>query len=115
MAGKKKLQEQALNATEALFAGMGTETQQEVKESVKTAQEAPQQETQQQAIKKMFSFRTAGEHVDMWKAYIEATGRKAEDVSDAAIMEYMKRHKLSDEQQEIYDLKLKLIQTRSKQ
>ena len=110
MAGKKKLQEALKNGTDGLFAGMNTEEAEPIKEAVKTAQETPQTQTVQKVTKKMFSFRADGDHVDMWKAYIEATGRTAEDVSDAAIMEYMKRHKLTDDQQDTYELKLKLLQ-----
>lgn len=106
MASKEKLKRQIDNATLGLFSGMqeAVEPKQEVKQDPK--QEAVKKQ------KKMVSFRMDEDQVNQWKAYAEATGQKTEVISSKAFMEYMERHKLTADQQTIFDLKLKLLEAR---
>ena len=72
----------------------------EVKEPVKT-----EPEKEKKPVKKVFSFRTLAEDADDWRLWADAKGMKVDDLGTAALKEYIKKHKLTDEQRQIYELK----------
>lgn len=66
--------------------------------------------------KQSFSFRAEQTKIENWKLYAETVG--AGDVGalwTAAIDEYITNHKLTEEQQVIYDLKKKIAEMQRKQ
>ena len=70
----------------------------EVKKPVKT-------EPEKKPVKKVFSFRTLAEDADDWRIWADAKGMKVDDLGTLALKEYIKRHKLTEDQQQIYELK----------
>lgn len=66
--------------------------------------------------KQSFSFRAEVNKIEAWKLYSEAIGAK--DIGTlwtAAIDEYISNHKLTEEQQVIYELKKKIAEMQRKQ
>lgn len=63
-------------------------------------------EESQKKKKKSFSFRADPEKVDSWRVYAIAKGLKVDDLGEKALQEYVKRHKLNEAEQAVYDLKL---------
>lgn len=66
--------------------------------------------------KQSFSFRAEQTKIENWKLYAETIG--AGDIGalwTAAIDEYITNHKLTEEQQVIYDLKKKIVEMQRKQ
>lgn len=53
--------------------------------------------------KYVFSFRAMLTDIVIWKAYAVATGKTMENVCNAAMHEYLKKHKLSGVEQMIFD------------
>jgi len=53
--------------------------------------------------KQVFSFRAMVSDVTVWKAYAIATGQTVESISNNAMHEYLKKHKLSGTEQVIFD------------
>lgn len=53
--------------------------------------------------KQVFSFRAAINDICIWKAYVTARGMKMEDIATDAMKEYLKKHKLSETEQIIFN------------
>ena len=51
----------------------------------------------------MFSFRAILSDIVTWKAYAIATGQTIESIGNNAMHEYLKRHRLSDTEQVIFE------------
>ena len=75
------------------------------KGNTKEAKKKPS-EKPQKAQKKVFSFRAEVETVDSWRAWADAKGLKVDELGEKAITEYIKRHSLTEDQRQIYELKM---------
>lgn len=53
--------------------------------------------------KQVFSFRAMITDIAAWKAYSAASGRTMENIGTAAMHEYMKRHKLNEAEQAVFE------------
>lgn len=53
--------------------------------------------------KQVFSFRAVLADISIWKAYAVASGKTMEDICNAAMYEYLKKHKLAGAEQAIFD------------
>ena len=53
--------------------------------------------------KQVFSFRAMLSDIAIWKAYAIATGQTIESIGNNAMHEYLKRHRLSDTEQVIFE------------
>lgn len=62
-----------------------------------------EKETDKMLKKQVFSFRAMLTDIVIWKAYAVATGKNMENVCNAAMHEYLKKHKLSGAEQVIFD------------
>lgn len=90
-------------------------------EPTQTIENTPKEEKATEAAntkaeKQTFSFRTEQGYIEDWKAYAETIGTK--DVGAlwaAAINEYIENHPLTANQQEIYNLKKKIIEMQRKE
>ena len=57
------------------------------------------------AVKKVFSFRAEAETADNWRIWADAAGMKVDELGTKAITEYIKKHPLTADQNQIYELK----------
>lgn len=53
--------------------------------------------------KQVFSFRALIKDISMWRAYAVASGKSMEDICNVAMSEYLKKHKLADVEQAIFE------------
>lgn len=53
--------------------------------------------------KQVFSFRAILSDIVIWKAYAVASGRPMEDICNAAMHEYLRKHKLAGAEQMVFD------------
>lgn len=53
--------------------------------------------------KQVFSFRALIKDISMWRAYAVASGKSMEDICNVAMNEYLKKHKLADVEQAIFE------------
>ncbi len=53
--------------------------------------------------KQVFSFRAVLADISIWKAYAVASGKTMENICNAAMYEYLKKHKLAGAEQAIFD------------
>lgn len=60
-------------------------------------------ETDKIQQKQVFSFRAMLADISIWKAYAVASGKTMEDICNAAMYEYLKKHKLADVEQAVFD------------
>lgn len=60
-------------------------------------------ETDKMLKKQVFSFRAFIKDISIWRAYAVASGKSMEDICNAAMNEYIKKHKLAGAEQVIYD------------
>lgn len=65
--------------------------------------------------KQSFSFRAEQSKIENWKLYAETVGGDIGALWTAAIEEYISNHKLTKDQQAIYDLKKKVAEMQKKQ
>ena len=65
--------------------------------------------------KQSFSFRAEQSKIENWKLYAETVGGDVGALWTAAIEEYISSHKLTKDQQAIYDLKKKVAEMQKKQ
>ena len=81
----------------------------------KTAKEEPSESPQkaQEGKKprvidthKVFSFRAPIETVDSWRVWADAKGLKVDELGTLALTEYIKKHSLTEDQRQIYELKM---------
>lgn len=64
--------------------------------------------------KAVMGFRAEIEKMEDWKLYASVTGQEIGMFCSAAIEEYISRHKLNPEQQELFDLKKQAIKIEKK-
>lgn len=57
--------------------------------------------------KKVFSFRGPVTEVEKWRIYADAKGIKVDELGTEAITEYIKKHPLDEDEQQVYNIKLK--------
>ena len=62
-----------------------------------------EKETDKMLKKQVFSFRALFSDITVWKAYATATGKTMEDICNAAMNEYLRKHKLAGVEQAIFD------------
>lgn len=60
-------------------------------------------ETDEMSKKQVFSFRAILPDIAIWKAYAIATGQTIESIGNNAMHEYLKKHRLSDTEQVIFE------------
>lgn len=53
--------------------------------------------------KQVFSFRAMVSDILVWKAYATASGKTMENIGTAAMQEYLKRHKLNEAEQAVFE------------
>lgn len=92
MSNKRSLQEAAKNNTGKLFSG-STDA---IKETKKKS-----------TAKKGFSFRGPEDDVKAWRTYAAITGKKVDDLGTQAMNEFIKKHKLSEAEQLVFDERMK--------
>jgi len=56
--------------------------------------------------KKVFSFRAEVDQVDSWRVWADAKGLKVDELGTLALTEYIKKHSLTEDQRQIYELKM---------
>lgn len=54
--------------------------------------------------KKVFSFRVPASDADQWRLWANAAGMKVDELGEAAMREYIKRHPLTPDQETIFRL-----------
>lgn len=106
MARKNKLQEAGAEVFDSLFSvspekAPETSQAESSREPEKTAQGADKKPK-----KKVFSFRAGADQADSWRVWADAKGMKVDELGETAIMEYISRNPLTEDQQKIYELKL---------
>ena len=79
-----------------------SEKQQRSKKNTSMRKKA-ENEPDEMSKKQVFSFRAILSDIVIWKAYAVATGKTMENVCNAAMHEYLKKHKLSGAEQVIFD------------
>jgi hypothetical protein len=62
-----------------------------------------EKETDKMLKKQVFSFRAVLADISIWKAYAVASGKTMENICNAAMYEYLKKHKLAGAEQAIFD------------
>lgn len=71
----------------------------------KTAKADTGQAVKPEKVKqKVFSFRAEENKVDQWRVQAVARGITVNELGEKAIDEYIKRHKLTEDQQQLFDL-----------
>ena len=120
MASKKsRLEAAAAEATKIFFSGADAGEPEGVSEAAQTETTTKTTRSKSKAVEPVrraiktseaviFSVRADADAVAEWKAYAKAkTGASMASVVDAAMTEYMKRHKLTEAEMGIYDFELK--------
>lgn len=105
MATKNKLAE-ATNNLDMLFSSTETSQIQPEEPKAKKTKGKESKAKIKDAVKpkKVFSFRADGDKVDQWRLHAKARGMKVDQLGEKALEEYIKRHKLTENQQQIFDL-----------
>lgn len=65
-------------------------------------------------VKAVMGFRADIEKMEDWKLYASVTGQEIGVLCTAAIDEYIKRHELTTEQQNLFDLKKQVLEAEKK-
>lgn len=65
-----------------------------------------QPEEPKKTQKKVFSFRAEVDQVDSWRVWADAKGLKVDELGTLALTEYIKKHSLTEDQRQIYELKM---------
>ena len=63
-----------------------------------------EKETDKMLKKQVFSFRAVLADISIWKAYAVASGKTMENICNAAMYEYLKKHKLAGVEQAIFEV-----------
>lgn len=113
MASKKmdKLKD-AGSSLDKLFSGASETTEKATETTKKStrgrakAQPEEPSEEPKKTQKKVFSFRAEVDQVDSWRVWADAKGIKVDELGEKAITEYIKRHALTEDQRQIYELKM---------
>ena len=111
-------QEQAINKSKTYPENTQLETAFESQKPIKNTliEEKVENNTNTKPQRQSFSFRADQNKIETWKLYAETIGVK--DIGalwTAAIDEYINNHKLTEDQQIIYDLKKKAIEIQKNQ
>lgn len=101
----KRLKEEAGQDTPQTTQETQTATEKEQAEEITTAKENGQNEANTKSEKQSFSFRADKAKIEEWKLYAETVGGDIGNLWTAAIDEYIASHKLTADQQAVYDLK----------
>jgi len=88
-------------ASESVSESPEKSTKRNTKEEPEKVTESPQK-----AQKKVFSFRAEVDQVDSWRVWADAKGMKVDELGTLALTEYIKRHSLTEDQRQIYELKM---------
>ncbi len=98
---KEKVENELQNTQEAVRKSQTAKKQQKVKNT--TMRKKVENEPNKMSKKKVFSFRAILADISIWKAYAVASGKTMEDICNAAMYEYLKKHKLEGIEQTIFD------------
>ena len=97
------------SSLDKLFSGASESSTEPTKKTTKGRAKAQPEEVKeepQKAQKKVFSFRAEVEAVDSWRVWADAKGLKVDELGTLALTEYIKRHSLTEDQRQIYELKM---------
>ena len=110
MASKKmdKLKSAGANMDKFFSEASESVTESPKKTTKRNTQAEPEKVTEspQKAQKKVFSFRAEVDQVDSWRVWADAKGLKVDELGTLALTEYIKRHSLTEDQRQIYELKM---------
>lgn len=112
---KKNLTTAAAEATKGFFSDMD-----DMEEVIEQPKEAPKKEspkkstlkaeqgenganTKPQTAKKVFTVKATEEDIESWRRYSKASNETLSDICTAAMNEYIKKHKLTEAQQAVYE------------
>lgn len=98
---EEKVENELQNTQEAVRKSQTAKKQQKVKNT--TMRKKVENEPNKMSKKKVFSFRAILFDIVIWKAYAIATGQTIESIGNNAMHEYLKRHRLSDTEQVIFE------------
>lgn len=102
MATKKNFKE-AVSGLDKFFSETSKKEESAVKDIIATAKKE-----KKSVGKKVFSFRAEAETVDSWRLWADAKGMKVDDLGEKALQEYIKKHPLTEDQKQIFELKQKM-------
>ena len=110
MASKKmdKLKD-AGSVMDSFFSGASESPTESPKRSIKRNTKAEPEKVSEEpkkTQKKVFSFRAEESTVDSWRVWADAKGMKVDELGEKALTEYIKRHSLTEDQRQIYELKM---------
>lgn len=113
MASKKMDSMKKAGAVMDGFFSGASETTEKASETTKKstrgrAKAQPEEPTEkaQKTQKKVFSFRAEVDQVDSWRVWADAKGLKVDELGTLALTEYIKKHSLTEDQRQIYELKM---------
>ena len=98
---KKKVENELQNTQKAVRKPQTAKGQQKVKNTVMRKKTGNEPDKIQK--KQVFSFRALIKDISIWRAYAVASGKSMEDICNAAMNEYIKKHKLADIEQAIFE------------
>ncbi len=108
-------EKQTTKTEEAMRKGTGTENNKGTVRNPQKSEKQPrikkntgmgknnEKETDKMLKKQVFSFRAVLADISIWKAYAVASGKTMEDICNAAMYEYLKKHKLAGVEQAIFE------------
>ena len=99
---KKKVENELQNTQKAVRKPQTAKGQQKVKNTAMRKKAGNEPDKIQK--KQVFSFRAVLADISIWKAYAVASGKTMENICNAAMYEYLKKHKLSGAEQLIFDV-----------
>lgn len=97
------------SSLDKLFSGASESSTETTKKPAKrNTKTVPEETTEkpQKAQKKVFSFRAEVDQVDSWRVWADAKGMKVDELGTLALTEYIKKHSLTEDQRQIYELKM---------
>lgn len=108
-------EKQTTKTEEAMRKGTGTENNKGTVRKPQKSEKQPrvkkntamrknnENETDKMLKKQVFSFRAVLADISIWKAYAVASGKTMENICNAAMYEYLKKHKLAGVEQAIFE------------
>ena len=90
------------------FSGASETTEKATETTKRNTKAEPEKASEEpkKTQKKVFSFRAEVDQVDSWRVWADAKGIKVDELGEKAITEYIKRHSLTEDQRQIYELKM---------
>lgn len=73
-----------------------------------------EEKAEEKRVMRVTGFRADVNKINLWRIYAEATGQEIGVMYTTAIDEYISNHKLTTDQQTIYDLKKKILEVERK-